>query len=127
MTKYALATILGLGLVSRAFADLSTLTVVPPKPSGKRGDTATFKVLYKLDDVPGKGVKIEFTESIGNKVAKLGSDTTDRKGEASIKYKIPKDANADNITLTATYTPPKGIGILPSPAAVSVRVGIGKK
>lgn len=81
------------------------LKLVGQEPRARRNEVAVFTVaLVDADGRPIAGVKIQFkAECRSFGTDSLGTVTTDANGRAVLRYKVPKDPKADNITLSATF------------------------
>lgn len=82
------------------------LKLVGQEPRARRGEVAEFTVaLVDASGRPIAGVKVEFkAECRAFGTVSLSSLTTDANGRAVLRYRVPKDPNADNVTLSATFT-----------------------
>lgn len=83
----------------------TSMNLVGRIPGGMRGTSTTFAI--QLLDAQGKpivGEKVDFTDNCKYYGTRnLGTVVTDSSGKATLKYTIPSNVNADNVSMTAKF------------------------
>jgi hypothetical protein len=83
----------------------TSMKLVGRIPGGLRGKSTTFTIqLLDAQGQPIVGEKVDFTDNCkfyGTR--KLGTLVTDSSGKATLKYTIPSNVNADNVSMTAKF------------------------
>ena len=83
----------------------TSMKLVGRIPGGLRGKSTTFTIqLLDAQGQPIVGEKVDFTDNCkfyGTR--KLGTVVTDSSGKATLKYTIPSNVNADNVSMAAKF------------------------